>query len=499
MNTTGEIQVIEAFVMSPNPAFIRSIEAMLLEATDDTLENFSIHISTAASIEAPVPEMHVALVDADVIDSMPTLHLGKLKLRLGNVPIVYITDVLKSADALTAVKSLTDDYIFKDKLSALALRNSIRWVLHYADLQLELEQQNHRYESLFYNAVDPSFFLGSDMKISQVNDAFSQCFGTDVDALEGMDFGTLLYDKNDWKNITQNLHSTAKGHVDCEAQFVKLDRKSRFLGHLKMTLLREYTFDGGRSTKVLSGYHGSLSNISYRERLRNAKVRADRVDMTYRLARTLAHEIRNPLTNIHLAIEHIRDVADVDEDTKGLLELIHRSSVRINILIGQLLTASERSKPILNDCALVDLVKEVLEEARDRAALVKASLYTDFAATDITYSCDAQRVKLAISNLVCNAIESLDGAQDGKITVGTYEEDGYLFIYVEDNGIGITDEVKQNLFDPFFTNKDKGLGLGLTSSQTIISEHEGEIEVESAEGYGSTFTISLPLRKNNKE
>lgn len=489
-------QKLKVLIVSPDAEFIQLIKDFLADGMLQRDSGLQFEeIATLANAEN-LPAVDIALIDAESIESRPEERLGKLKAELGDTPIIYFSDALSSSSSLTAVKSLTSDHVLKDHLTGKGLHNCIRWVLHNAQLQLELEQQNRRYQSLFFNAVDPSFFLSPGWEITNINEAFVDIFGQGLEMVEGKAFMELFFDSKDFERISEALEKN-QSHIECECQFVRLDRKGRFLGHLKISVLREFEFAGGRTSKVTKGYHGSLSNISYRERLRNIRQRADRVDMTYRLARTLAHEIRNPLTNINLALEQIPDMASLDGNASKMLEVIGRSAGRINELIDQLLTSSERSQLHVNDCELIDLIKEVIEEAKDRADLVNATINIDFEADNFNYPCDTQKIKLAISNLVCNAIESIEG-KDGYITIGTYQEDGYLFIYVEDNGKGMSDEVKQSLFDPFFTSKDKGLGLGLTATQTIISEHEGEIEVESAEGYGSTFTISLPIERNNR-
>jgi PAS domain S-box-containing protein len=496
MEAKREFKSLSLLVITKSAGFSKQILDLLSDDQSNKHAGLEIaHLKNMLPEDDFVTGAHIAIVDSEAIANKPALLLGKLKGKLESIPIIYITKALESAEEIEAVKSVAAEYITKSSLTGQSLRNCVRWVLQYSDLQLALEQQNHRYESLFYNAVDPSFFLAADWTINQVNDAFVNTFGLKSDSLQGMAFSNLVHDSRDFDNIKQKIDSDGRGHINCELQFTRLNRKSRFLGHLKLTASSEYASPGNRGTRVITGYHGSLTDIGYRERLRKIKDRADRVDMTYRLARTLAHEIRNPLTNINLALETIKDTTEVDKAATELLELVKRSSYRINSLIDQLLTSSERSKLTINDCDLVSLLKDVIEEAKDRATLVQAQLQTDFEATDFNYPCDSQKIKLAISNLVCNAIESIKG-EGGVITIGTYKDDEYLIIYVEDNGSGMSEEVKKSLFDPFFTNKENGIGLGLTSAQTIIAEHEGEIEVETAEGHGSTFSISLPLRNS---
>jgi signal transduction histidine kinase len=494
MKTKREFKSLTIVVVSKSADFSNNILDLLSDVESNHNAGLDIaRIRTVGPQEEVISGAHIAILDSDAIESKPVLELGKFIRKLRNAPVIYVTDPLNSAEEIDAVKSIAAEYITKSSLTGQSLRNCIRWVLQYSHLELALEQQNHRYESLFYNAVDPSFFLSPDWTINQVNDAFVSTFGRPRETLQGMAFSNLLNESRDFDEIKQKFTEEGQDHVNCEVKFSRLDQNSRFLGHLKLTSSSQYAVPGNKGTKSITGYQGSLTNIGYRERLRKIKDRADRVDMTYRLARTLAHEIRNPLTNINLALETIKDTTKVDTEAADLLDLVKRSSHRINSLIDQLLTSSERSKLTINDCDLVSLLKDVIEEAKDRATLVQAELKTDFDATDFNYPCDSQKIKLAISNLVCNAIESIQG-DGGIITLGTYKDDEYLVIYVEDNGSGMSEDVKKSLFDPFFTNKENGIGLGLTSAQTIIAEHEGEIEVETAEGHGSTFSISLPMR-----
>lgn len=483
---------IKVLIVTSDKSFSDRVKSLISKRGDG---RYSCFVEDKSELD--LPDADVALVDSDVLSGQPARHMASFKLLLGEVPFIYICESLDNSEDLTAVKSFAADYLIKATLSGKMLHNCIKWAVDTHRLKLELEQQNKRYQSLFYNAVDPAFFLNPDGTVSQVNDAFVEAFGTETTELFGRSFGHVFHDADDFKRIKSKLTDGGENHVDCEVQFKYLDRNARFLGHLKISALREYGFGGKESEESVTRFHGSLSNISFRERMRNVKQRADRVDTTYRLARTLAHEIRNPLTNINLALENMVDQAAEDSEFRPMLDIVKRSSGRINDLIDQLLTSSERGKLLVNECDLIGLIKEVIEESSDRTNLSKVEIQTDFDADNLSYPCDMQKIKLAVSNLVCNAIEAIE-CDKGIVKVGTYTEDGYLFIYVEDNGKGMTDEVKKSLFDPFFTDKHGGVGLGLTATQTIVAEHEGEIEVESAPGYGSTFTISLPLERFNR-
>lgn len=478
---------MKVLILTPDNAFAERVQEQLAN-----LLSVNADFTVCSSASNSLPAADVALADETALGSKPLGQLAGLKLDLGTAPFIYFCSRAPEGEEAGVLKTLAADYLLKHSYSAKSLYNSIRRAVDTARLELELEQQNKRYQSLFYNGVDPAFFLNPDRTVSQVNDAFARTFGTEVDEVTGLPFRELFHDEADFERIMEMLVEGGRTSVDCECNFKPLDRKGRFLGHLKISALREYGFSASAGAKPVLRFHGSLSNIAYRERLRNIKQRADRVDMTYRLARTLAHEIRNPLTNINLALENVGERDALPEDARPMLEIIDRSSKRINALIDQLLTSSERGELSREDCDITALINEVIRESADRAELVKVRIDTDFECEHYRYNCDPQKLGLAISNLVGNAIEAID-REDGVITVGAYTEDDYLFIYVEDNGKGMTDEVKESLFDPFFTGKESGVGLGLTATQTIIAEHAGEIEVESAPDFGSTFTISLPL------
>ncbi len=217
----------------------------------------------------------------------------------------------------------------------------------------------------------------------------------------------------------------------------------------------------------------------------------EKFSSTGRMARTIAHEIRNPLTNINLASEQIKDLLPDNEDAEMLCSMVDRNSVRINELISSLLNAT-RFIDIKNEkIDLNVIINQALELAEDRMKLLKIKVVKQFDTEVCESEGDPEQLRIAILNIIVNAIEAMS-AGAGVLTVYSIrKEDGKCTVKIKDNGKGMSEDVQQKLFDPFFTSKQKGNGLGLTNTQNIILNHRGEINVTSKAGEGTEFEIIL--------
>ena len=216
--------------------------------------------------------------------------------------------------------------------------------------------------------------------------------------------------------------------------------------------------------------------------------------VTGRIARTIAHEVRNPLTNISLATEQIRDL-DGQEDASLLLNMIERNVNRINQLVSDLLNSTRIDQLEFTTVNINNLVNEALEQAQDRLELnrIRVEKYYDKQLCEIWV--DKEKIKLAFLNIIVNAIEAMP-AESGVLTIRTFKKDDRCVIEFKDNGSGMDNETLKKLFEPYFTSKTKGNGLGLANTQNIILNHKGAINVSSAAGAGSTFSISLSIIEN---
>lgn len=467
------------------------LEAELRNFLSHYSDNYTIFHRPELGEESDLP-FDITLIDENLIDKKPSAYLAKYTFELLPSSVIYLTSALDKSEDFISVKSLTADYLIKDQLTASGLHNCIKYTIESKGLKQEIEKQQKRYQSLFYNAVDAAFFLTRDWKIENINSAFTDLFGVKLDKVNHENFGALFADEEDFLNLKKKFDNGDSYFHDVEVKFKRIDRKGLFQGHLKISALREMNYDDESPTEQTTAYHGTLSNISYKKRLRTIKESSAKIAMTYRLARTLAHEIRNPLTNITLAVNQLEDEIPNNEESQLYIDIIERCTKRIDKLIDQLLKSSEQKSLESASCDIVSVVNDALDGAKDRAQLLNIELILDFEEEQLPYYCDAGKLKIAVSNIITNAIESIE-KDAGKVIVGTYKEDGYLCIYVEDNGVGMTKAQQKTLFDPFSTSKKKGIGLGLTDTLSTISEHNGQIEVDSEPGIGSTFTILLPV------
>lgn len=215
---------------------------------------------------------------------------------------------------------------------------------------------------------------------------------------------------------------------------------------------------------------------------------------TGRIARTIAHEVRNPLTNINLAVEQLQIELEtgVSRNTSLLLDMIARNSDRINGLITDLLNSTKFTDLAYQRIGINQLLDETLDLARDRIRLNHIHIRKDYMPDACEISVDVRRMKIALLNIIINAVEAMAPGL-GILHISTSARNNKCVITIMDNGPGIDEESLSKVFEPYFTSKASGTGLGLTNTQNIILNHNGEIVLESNKGVGTTFTIRLEL------
>lgn len=213
---------------------------------------------------------------------------------------------------------------------------------------------------------------------------------------------------------------------------------------------------------------------------------------TGRMARMIAHEVRNPLTNIGLANDQLKDVVEINEESTMLLNMIKRNGERINLLIGDLLTATKFGELHCKSISINDLLDEVVSSLNNNLKQNNVMVKKNYSPNLCNIYADPEKIKIVFYNVILNAIEAIKGTQ-GFIEISTSINDKQCTIGIKDNGSGIDESSLTKLFEPFFTSKSKGNGLGLTNAQNIVLNHKGKIKAESIEGSpGAFFTISLP-------
>lgn len=217
----------------------------------------------------------------------------------------------------------------------------------------------------------------------------------------------------------------------------------------------------------------------------------EKLASTGRIARTIAHEVRNPLTNINLSVEQLREDS-TDGNMEVMLDMITRNSNRINQLIADLLNSTKSTELVFQKISINRILDETLVLAEDRIRLKNIKVEKKYAEDIPDISVDSEKIKIAFLNIIVNAIEAMQ-ADKGILTIKTETRNGKSIVTISDNGSGIDKESLSKLFEPYFTSKPKGNGLGLTNTQNIILSHNGHIQVESEQGKGTIFSVVLNL------
>ena len=224
--------------------------------------------------------------------------------------------------------------------------------------------------------------------------------------------------------------------------------------------------------------------------------RADRLSAIGQLSASLAHEIRNPLASLEGAIDILEREPGSEELRQEFLGIIRKECRRLSRLLTNLLDFARPRRPQLQKVDAGRLVESVANLARPAAESSGVALELEIANGIPTIECDAEQIQQVVLNLTLNAIQSMPAG--GTARIGVRGQDSGVLVEVRDEGCGVAEEFFDRIFDPFYTTKEQGTGLGLSVAHQIVSQHGGMIQVQRNAGKGMKFSVCLPTRYGAK-
>ena len=216
----------------------------------------------------------------------------------------------------------------------------------------------------------------------------------------------------------------------------------------------------------------------------NNLIKNERFSAIGELSSRLAHDIRNPISIIKTAVSLWKQThKDMSEKDLETLEMIDNATSKIKYLVENVLDFVRSREPKYEEVSLLKII-QFARKSIHASENIKISIPTN----DIMIKCDPNQIEVVFENILTNSIQAI-GDDSGSITVSTYKENDYVLILIQDSGGGIPEDIISKIFDPLFTTKREGTGLGLASCKSIIESHKGTLTVSN---HPTTFRIKLP-------
>ena len=401
-----------------------------------------------------------------------------------NDPVVLLTGKGNKSIDIKAMQSGATDYLIKSELNTEKLERCIRYSLERSDALKEIKARESKYRNLFEGSKDAVFITDQQLVFQELNHAASVLFGGSMDDFKFRSLVEFIKGR-DQKRLLEDLLSERANINDLEIEIVNLEKETR------SCLLSVSFLENSDGAPLLYCILHDITNIKKAEL---ANIQAQKLASNERLMRVLAHEIRNPLNNISLSINNFEMPFDDIELQKSLIEIIKRNCLRINHIITELLDVTKPPELTFQEHTLQEIVDETIAMNTDRINLHKIAVQKHYPDHPLQISANKSKLIIAFTNILINAIEAME-TNKGELVISMVDSPESYQVSIRDNGKGIPEEYISKLFEPFFTLKKNGIGLGLASSYSIIQSHKAEMQVESKVDAGTNFIIRF--NRNN--
>ena len=371
------------------------------------------------------------------------------------------------------------DYLVKSELNGEKLERCIRYSIERSRSMKALKQNEKKLRNIFEKSKDIVFLADEKLNFQDVNKAALDLLGYSHDQLLTLNLRELLYRDDPGFSITGILSD--HGEIDDHILELKTITGEKIICLLSAS--REKVQNGSPYVQ------GILHDITNLKKMERANLQAEKLNTANRLLKILAHEVRGPLTNINLSVEELQ-AESLGPQSRVYMDIIYRNSNRINDLITELLQSSRHTEMNREPINLEEILRDALSRARDRITLKKIKTVVFFPGPPAIVDGDPEKLKIAFLNLIINATEAI--AHDhGQLELKVEENQAGYLVHIGDNGSGISEENRERLFEPYFTSKRNGLGLGLPAALSILQSHRATIDVKTILYAGTTFLISF--------
>jgi PAS domain S-box-containing protein len=351
----------------------------------------------------------------------------------------------------------------------------------------EIIRERNFKDTVFENIETGILTFDAESKVTSANGSACRILGIERPGND-CSWKVLLADWPELHDVLNRWFAEGQG---CESisfrEYIPLERKGRTLTYLMAMFPLSF--------RQQAGWLLTIEDLTERVNMRQQMARMDRLASLGRMSAGIAHEVRNPLTGVSLLLDELHDRLLGNEADQQLIRRALGEIERLESLVNEMLHFSSVSTQKLVYGKVDKVVLDSLFLIRKQCQRQKVTLIEQIDTDLPEVMLDPDRLKQVVINLLNNALDAMpDG---GELQISVRQQDDHIVIQVQDDGIGISADQLPLIFEPFFTSKGQGTGLGLAISYNIISDHGGEIEIESTLGEGTTVVVYLPVNRTS--
>jgi PAS domain S-box-containing protein len=359
------------------------------------------------------------------------------------------------------------------------------------NLRREAARAREHLAKVLRSVDDAILTLDADGRIASVNEAVTRALGYGIEELTGREIFELCGDERSQKrahDMRPRLRSS--GFAEAELRFRRKDGTT-FIGEVSALLLAD---DEERPAGVLWRVHDLTERRrgdAERKRLRARLLHTERLSALGEMAARIAHEVRNPLVSIGAAAQVVAEETGGDSPVAPEVQAIVREVKRLDNIVSDFLRFARPRRVERKSVDLSPVVNESVDLVRVKAPHHQLLITVE---PPVIARCDPDGVKQVLLNVLLNAVEaSPSTAPNNVIELEARVAGDAVELSIADRGPGVPSSARSRVFDPFFSTKTRGTGLGLAVSKQIIDEHQGRIRLLNRRGGGTRVVIELPI------
>ncbi|PSA92046.1 PAS domain-containing sensor histidine kinase [Bacillus atrophaeus] len=350
-------------------------------------------------------------------------------------------------------------------------------------MEKELRESELKFRKVFNGSMDGNVLFDNKYRIIDANPLASDILGLSHEKIKKHSLLDII-SAYDIENLTSSARQINLEEMDNEIPFLLSGKENRKL---------EFSF----KRHIIQNMNLAIfKDVTERKELEERLRKSDTLHVVGELAAGIAHEIRNPMTALKGFIQLLQ--GSVEGDYALYFNVITSELKRIESIITEFLILAKPQAIMYEEKNVTDIMQDTMDLLHAQANLSNVQMHLDLIETIPPIYCEPNQLKQVFINILKNAIEVMPKGGNVYVKIQPSGPD-HILISLQDEGIGITEDKLKRLGEPFYTTKERGTGLGLMVSYKIIEEHQGKITVESEEGKGTVFHLTLPLRQHNEE